>query len=214
MRSPRGMSPFPSQSQCTTHHLPSPGAQDHISRVMEASYFSHFPHKLGHFSLRSYQSSFIKLKIQLQCPQTYTAVHSTSPAPHTDFRYSTCSLVMLWFKSFVSLIVIVHSVSLHRNIYYFSIALTILCPIGDVYKSSIYCIVSYHGITLNMFWSAVICSLFRFAVLRDPANWLSVNPVRGTVNTSANLDRESPYVHDNKYTAIFMATDNGKWYIQ
>uniref|UniRef100_A0AAZ3P8R6 Cadherin-13 n=1 Tax=Oncorhynchus tshawytscha TaxID=74940 RepID=A0AAZ3P8R6_ONCTS len=49
----------------------------------------------------------------------------------------------------------------------------------------------------------------RFAVLRDPANWLSVNPVRGTVNTSANLDRESPYVHDNKYTAIFMATDNG-----
>uniref|UniRef100_A0A8C7PQ72 Cadherin-13 n=1 Tax=Oncorhynchus mykiss TaxID=8022 RepID=A0A8C7PQ72_ONCMY len=49
----------------------------------------------------------------------------------------------------------------------------------------------------------------RFAVLRDPANWLSVNPVRGTVNTSANLDRESPYVQDNKYTAIFMATDNG-----
>uniref|UniRef100_A0A3P8YE45 Cadherin-13 n=1 Tax=Esox lucius TaxID=8010 RepID=A0A3P8YE45_ESOLU len=49
----------------------------------------------------------------------------------------------------------------------------------------------------------------RFAVLRDPANWLSVNPVRGTVNTSANLDRESVYVHDNKYTAIFMATDNG-----
>ncbi|KAJ7997723.1 hypothetical protein DPEC_G00215080 [Dallia pectoralis] len=50
---------------------------------------------------------------------------------------------------------------------------------------------------------------WRFAVLRDPANWLSVNPVRGTVNTSANLDRESPYVHNNKYTAVFMATDNG-----
>lgn len=49
----------------------------------------------------------------------------------------------------------------------------------------------------------------RFAVLRDPAGWLSVNPVRGTVNTSAALDRESPFVHDNKYTAVFIATDNG-----
>ncbi|XP_028306986.1 cadherin-13 [Gouania willdenowi] len=49
----------------------------------------------------------------------------------------------------------------------------------------------------------------RYAVLRDPAGWLSVNPVRGTVNTSAALDRESPYVHDNKYTALFIATDNG-----
>ncbi|KAK2918136.1 cadherin-13 isoform X1 [Channa argus] len=49
----------------------------------------------------------------------------------------------------------------------------------------------------------------RYAVLRDPAGWLSVNPVRGTVNTSASLDRESPFVHDNKYTAVFIATDNG-----
>ncbi|KAM6946121.1 cadherin-13 [Aplochiton taeniatus] len=49
----------------------------------------------------------------------------------------------------------------------------------------------------------------RYAVLRDPAGWLSVNPVRGAVNTSAPLDRESPYVHDNKYTAVFIATDNG-----
>nr|XP_020458662.1 cadherin-13 isoform X2 [Monopterus albus] len=49
----------------------------------------------------------------------------------------------------------------------------------------------------------------RYAVLRDPAGWLSVNPVKGTVNTSASLDRESPYVHENKYTAVFIATDNG-----
>ncbi|XP_029290376.1 cadherin-13 [Cottoperca gobio] len=49
----------------------------------------------------------------------------------------------------------------------------------------------------------------RYAVLRDPAGWLSVSPVTGTVNTSASLDRESPYVHDNKYTAVFIATDNG-----
>ncbi|XP_008274679.1 cadherin-13, partial [Stegastes partitus] len=49
----------------------------------------------------------------------------------------------------------------------------------------------------------------RYAVLQDPAGWLSVSPVKGTVNTSASLDRESPYVHDNKYTAVFTATDNG-----
>lgn len=52
----------------------------------------------------------------------------------------------------------------------------------------------------------------RYAVLRDPAGWLSVNPVRGTVNTSASLDRESPYVHDNRYTAVFIATDNGEFH--
>uniref|UniRef100_H3C6Z9 Cadherin 13, H-cadherin (heart) n=2 Tax=Tetraodon nigroviridis TaxID=99883 RepID=H3C6Z9_TETNG len=49
----------------------------------------------------------------------------------------------------------------------------------------------------------------RYSVLHDPAGWLSVNPVKGTVNTSAPLDRESPYVRDSKYTAVFIATDNG-----
>ncbi|KAM7396369.1 hypothetical protein PAMP_019414 [Pampus punctatissimus] len=49
----------------------------------------------------------------------------------------------------------------------------------------------------------------RYTILQDPAGWLNVNPVRGTVNTSASLDRESPYVHDNKYTAVFIATDDG-----
>ncbi|XP_058244395.1 cadherin-13 [Hemibagrus wyckioides] len=49
----------------------------------------------------------------------------------------------------------------------------------------------------------------RFAVLRDPAGWLSVNPVKGTVNTTGTLDRESPHVHNNRYSAVFMATDSG-----
>ncbi|XP_019749817.1 cadherin-13 isoform X1 [Hippocampus comes] len=49
----------------------------------------------------------------------------------------------------------------------------------------------------------------RYAILRDPAGWLTVNQLRGTVNTLASLDRESPYVHDNKYTAAFIAIDNG-----
>ncbi|TSK38477.1 Cadherin-13 [Bagarius yarrelli] len=49
----------------------------------------------------------------------------------------------------------------------------------------------------------------RFAVLKDPAGWLSVNPVKGTVNTTGTLDRESPHVRNNRYSAVFMATDNG-----
>ncbi|XP_041124127.1 cadherin-13-like [Polyodon spathula] len=49
----------------------------------------------------------------------------------------------------------------------------------------------------------------KFAMLKDPAGWLNVHPVKGTVNTTAILDRESTYVKDNTYTAIFMATDNG-----
>ncbi|KAL4657078.1 cadherin-13 isoform X2 [Arapaima gigas] len=49
----------------------------------------------------------------------------------------------------------------------------------------------------------------RFALLRDPAGWLTVNPVKGTVNTTAILDRESPFVRNNMYSAVFMATDNG-----
>ncbi|MGH0118088.1 UNVERIFIED_CONTAM: hypothetical protein FKN15_043588 [Acipenser sinensis] len=48
----------------------------------------------------------------------------------------------------------------------------------------------------------------KFAMLKDPAGWLSIHPVKGTVNTTAILDRESTYVKDNAYTAIFMAMDN------
>ncbi|XP_039619429.1 cadherin-13 [Polypterus senegalus] len=49
----------------------------------------------------------------------------------------------------------------------------------------------------------------KFAMLKDPAGWLSVHPVKGTVNTTAILDRESPFVLDNTYSAVFIATDNG-----
>ncbi|KAJ8344264.1 hypothetical protein SKAU_G00315930 [Synaphobranchus kaupii] len=49
----------------------------------------------------------------------------------------------------------------------------------------------------------------RFAVLKDPASWLSVDPVTGMVNTTAILDRESSFVHDNTYRAVFTAIDDG-----
>ena len=47
-------------------------------------------------------------------------------------------------------------------------------------------------------------------MLRDPAGWLAVDPVHGTVHTTAALDRESAHVRNNQYTALFIATDNGK----
>ncbi|XP_078731925.1 cadherin-13-like isoform X1 [Lampetra fluviatilis] len=49
----------------------------------------------------------------------------------------------------------------------------------------------------------------RYAVLSDPANWLSVVPTSGQVRTLKRLDRESPFVNNSRYTAVFTATDNG-----
>ncbi|XP_078400688.1 cadherin-13 [Cetorhinus maximus] len=49
----------------------------------------------------------------------------------------------------------------------------------------------------------------KFAPFQDPAGWLMINPANGTVTTRAALDRESTYVHDSQYTALFLATDNG-----
>ncbi|NXI42452.1 CAD13 protein, partial [Galbula dea] len=49
----------------------------------------------------------------------------------------------------------------------------------------------------------------RYSVYKDPAGWLEINPTNGTIGTTAVLDRESPYVQDNKYTALFLAIDSG-----
>ncbi|XP_067158525.1 cadherin-13 isoform X3 [Apteryx mantelli] len=49
----------------------------------------------------------------------------------------------------------------------------------------------------------------RYSVYKDPAGWLEINPTNGTVGTTATLDRESPYVHNNVYTALFLAIDSG-----
>lgn len=51
----------------------------------------------------------------------------------------------------------------------------------------------------------------RYAVYKDPAGWLSINPVNGTVDTTALLDRESPFVHNSVYKALFLAIDSGEW---
>ncbi|XP_071900142.1 cadherin-13 isoform X2 [Anas platyrhynchos] len=49
----------------------------------------------------------------------------------------------------------------------------------------------------------------RYSVYKDPAGWLEINPTNGTIGTTAILDRESPYVQDNIYTALFLAIDSG-----
>uniref|UniRef100_A0A6I8NFA7 Cadherin-13 n=1 Tax=Ornithorhynchus anatinus TaxID=9258 RepID=A0A6I8NFA7_ORNAN len=49
----------------------------------------------------------------------------------------------------------------------------------------------------------------RYSVYKDPAGWLNINPTNGTIDTAAVLDRESPFVHNNIYTALFLAIDSG-----
>ncbi|CAB1317425.1 unnamed protein product [Coregonus sp. 'balchen'] len=49
----------------------------------------------------------------------------------------------------------------------------------------------------------------RYSRLSDPANWLRIDPNTGRITTIAVLDRESPYVKDNMYSATFLASDNG-----
>ncbi|XP_055991607.1 cadherin-13 [Sorex fumeus] len=49
----------------------------------------------------------------------------------------------------------------------------------------------------------------RYAVYKDPAGWLNINPINGTVDTTAQLDRESPFVRDSVYKALFLAIDSG-----
>uniref|UniRef100_A0A672FJY4 Cadherin 2, type 1, N-cadherin (neuronal) n=1 Tax=Salarias fasciatus TaxID=181472 RepID=A0A672FJY4_SALFA len=49
----------------------------------------------------------------------------------------------------------------------------------------------------------------RYSKVSDPAGWLDIDPVSGRVSTAAVLDRESPYVRDDRYNATFRATDDG-----
>ncbi|XP_061863621.1 cadherin-13 isoform X2 [Colius striatus] len=49
----------------------------------------------------------------------------------------------------------------------------------------------------------------RYSVYKDPAGWLEINPTNGTIGTTAVLDRESPHVQNNVYTALFLAIDSG-----
>ncbi|KAM8945976.1 cadherin-13 [Pelodytes ibericus] len=49
----------------------------------------------------------------------------------------------------------------------------------------------------------------RYSILKDEAGWLYINPLNGTINTTSSLDRESIFVHNNTYTALILAIDDG-----
>ncbi|XP_053126597.1 cadherin-13 isoform X2 [Hemicordylus capensis] len=49
----------------------------------------------------------------------------------------------------------------------------------------------------------------RYSVDKDPADWLEINPTNGTIRTTGILDRESPFVFNNVYTALILAIDSG-----
>ncbi|XP_042294224.1 cadherin-13 [Sceloporus undulatus] len=49
----------------------------------------------------------------------------------------------------------------------------------------------------------------RYSLDKDPADWLEINPTNGTIRTTGILDRESPFVFNNVYTAYFLAIDSG-----
>ena len=53
--------------------------------------------------------------------------------------------------------------------------------------------------------------LFRYRIWRDTANWLEINPDTGAISTRAEMDRENfEHVKNSTYTALIIATDNGK----
>ncbi|KAK7878671.1 hypothetical protein WMY93_030507 [Mugilogobius chulae] len=52
-------------------------------------------------------------------------------------------------------------------------------------------------------------SKIRFKLLKDPAEWMTIDPKTGTVTTAKKMDRESEHVKDNVYQILVGAIDDG-----
>lgn len=54
-------------------------------------------------------------------------------------------------------------------------------------------------------------SLFlRFEITHDPEGWLAINHDTGAISAKKKFNIQSPYVKNNKYTALIKVTDQGK----
>lgn len=51
--------------------------------------------------------------------------------------------------------------------------------------------------------------VYRYRILRDPGGWLSIDKDTGVIKVKSEMDRESSFVKDDKYTALIGAYDNG-----
>lgn len=56
----------------------------------------------------------------------------------------------------------------------------------------------------------MIVLIYRYRILRDPAGWLNVDKDSGVIKVKSEMDRESTFVKDDKYTALIGAYDDGR----
>ncbi|XP_063169185.1 B-cadherin-like [Candoia aspera] len=49
----------------------------------------------------------------------------------------------------------------------------------------------------------------RYVLGSDPAHWLAIHPESGIVTAKGPLDRESPFIRNDTYTALVLAADDG-----